>query len=60
LEDHQDNLNMFRIMFATALLACLALRASALPTISVKGAKFFAGGNQFFLKGMETTLFLRF
>ncbi|KAJ5047164.1 uncharacterized protein L3040_003006 [Drepanopeziza brunnea f. sp. 'multigermtubi'] len=43
---------MLRIMFVTALLVCLALRASALPTISVKGAKFFAGGNQFFLKGV--------
>ncbi|KAH9214863.1 Glucanosyltransferase-domain-containing protein [Leptodontidium sp. 2 PMI_412] len=43
---------MFRYLFAIAFLACLILQASALPTISVKGAKFFAGGQQYFLKGV--------
>ncbi|CAL3963507.1 unnamed protein product [Diplocarpon coronariae] len=43
---------MFTHLLVTALLACLALQASALATISVKGSKFFAGGNQFFLKGV--------
>ncbi|KAK0100154.1 hypothetical protein ONS95_008493 [Cadophora gregata] len=43
---------MFKQFLAIALVGCLALQASALPTITVKGAKFFAGGQQFFLKGV--------
>ncbi|KAH7308356.1 Glucanosyltransferase-domain-containing protein [Rhexocercosporidium sp. MPI-PUGE-AT-0058] len=43
---------MFGYLFALPLLACLTLPASALPTITVKGAKFFAGGQQYFLKGV--------
>lgn len=43
---------MFRQLLAIVLVASLALQASALPTISVKGAKFFAGGQQYFLKGV--------
>ncbi|KAK2627035.1 hypothetical protein QTJ16_004210 [Diplocarpon rosae] len=43
---------MLRRLFVIALLACLALGASALSTISVKGSKFFVGGDQFFLRGV--------
>ena len=44
---------MSRYLFALAFLASLILQASALSTITVKGAKFFAGGQQFFLKGKK-------
>ncbi|CZR52883.1 uncharacterized protein PAC_02760 [Phialocephala subalpina] len=44
---------MLRSLLGAALLACFAAQfAVALPTISVKGDKFFAGGQQFFLKGV--------
>ncbi|CZS88337.1 related to beta (1-3) glucanosyltransferase [Rhynchosporium agropyri] len=43
---------MFKLILSIALLACLTLQASALPTITVKGSKFFADGKQFFLKGV--------
>tara|TARA_R110002060_G_scaffold15759_4_gene21993 strand:- start:531 stop:758 length:228 start_codon:yes stop_codon:yes gene_type:complete len=48
---------MFRQFVAIAFVACLALQASALSTITVKGAKFFAGGQQFFLKGKVSPSF---
>jgi hypothetical protein len=38
-----------------ALLASLSAVASAIPTIEVKGSKFFTSeGNQFFVKGTYT------
>ncbi|KUJ07589.1 uncharacterized protein LY89DRAFT_601207 [Mollisia scopiformis] len=40
------------LLFAVLLALFAANIASALPTISVKGAKFFASGQQFYLKGM--------
>ncbi|KAL2066808.1 hypothetical protein VTL71DRAFT_1232 [Oculimacula yallundae] len=43
---------MFKHILAIALLACLTFQAFALPTITVKGSKFFAGGQQYFLKGV--------
>jgi hypothetical protein len=42
---------MFTSIFGAVLAACFARTALAIPTISVKGAKFFADGEQFFLKG---------
>ncbi|KAE8445766.1 hypothetical protein EG329_012824 [Mollisiaceae sp. DMI_Dod_QoI] len=45
---------MFRSLLAAALLASFAMLqvVASLPTVSVKGSKFFAGGEQFFLKGV--------
>ncbi|KAF8851005.1 glycoside hydrolase family 72 protein [Acephala macrosclerotiorum] len=44
---------MFRSLLGIALLASFSTRVVlALPTISVKGSKFFADGQQFFLKGV--------
>lgn len=43
---------MIKALYGAALLATVAIQSAlALPTISVKGAKFFANGQQFFLKG---------
>jgi hypothetical protein len=43
---------MSRFISTAAVLACFAIQyVLALPTISVKGAKFFANGQQFYLKG---------
>jgi len=43
---------MFTQLLRAALLASTAASAvTAAPTISVKGAKFFADGQQFFIKG---------
>jgi hypothetical protein len=44
---------MYPSLFGSALFASIAVQSAfaALPTISVKGAKFFADGKQFFLKG---------
>jgi hypothetical protein len=43
---------MSRFLSAAAVLACFAIQhVLALPTISVKGAKFFANGQEFYLKG---------
>jgi hypothetical protein len=39
---------MLSITLALSLFICAI---SAIPTISVKGAKLFAGGQQFFIKG---------
>jgi hypothetical protein len=48
---------MFRSLLEATLLACIAIQsAGALPNISVKGAKFFANGEQFFLKGKHPSL----
>lgn len=45
---------MFGQLLQTALLFSTAFSiATALPTISVKGAKFFADGQQFFIKGRD-------
>jgi hypothetical protein len=44
---------MFSSLFGAALVACFARTALAIPTISVKGEKFFADGQQFFLKGRD-------
>lgn len=43
---------MFTSIFGAVLAACFARTTLAIPTISVKGAKFFADGEQFFLKGV--------
>lgn len=43
---------MFSSLFGAVLAACFAKTALAIPTISVKGTKFFADGQQFFLKGV--------
>ncbi|KAF4632255.1 hypothetical protein G7Y89_g5873 [Cudoniella acicularis] len=45
---------MFGLLLHTVLLALATLDTvnAALPTISVKGAKFFANGQQFFIKGV--------
>lgn len=40
----------FRSLLAFTGLTVAAV--NALPNISVKGAKFFAGGQQFFIKGI--------
>ncbi|TVY32862.1 1,3-beta-glucanosyltransferase [Lachnellula subtilissima] len=44
---------MFRQLLRAALLLSTAISVvTAIPTISVKGAKFFADGQQFFIKGL--------
>jgi hypothetical protein len=49
---------MFNFLGRAALVALAAVNTvNAIPTISVKGSKFFAGGQQFFLKGLYTPLF---
>jgi hypothetical protein len=43
---------MSRFLSAAAVIACFAIQhVLALPTVSVKGAKFFADGQEFYLKG---------
>jgi hypothetical protein len=43
---------MFNILLQAALIAVAAINTvNAIPTISIKGSKFFAAGQQFFLKG---------
>jgi hypothetical protein len=49
-------INMFRSLFGVALSAFFAHNALALPAISVNGAKFFADGQQFFIKGRPPAL----
>lgn len=45
---------MLRSLLGATLLASVAVHSAlALPEISVKGAKFFANGQQFFLKGLH-------
>jgi hypothetical protein len=44
------NMVSFRSLLAFTGLTVAAV--NALPNISVKGAKFFAGGQQFFIKGI--------
>ncbi|PMD49063.1 glycoside hydrolase family 72 protein [Hyaloscypha variabilis F] len=42
---------MFTSLIGATLAACFARAVLAIPTITVDGAKFFAGGEQFFIKG---------
>jgi hypothetical protein len=49
-----DTTNMLTFLRRFALVASLTLpTVTAIPTISVKGAKFFADGQQFFIKGAQ-------
>lgn len=46
---------MLTSLFGATLFAGVAIQSAiALPAISVKGSKFFANGQQFFLKGNST------
>jgi len=44
-------ITMHSLLSQLAVLAGIASTVNAIPTISVKGAKFFADGQQFLIKG---------
>jgi hypothetical protein len=46
-------LSIFTLVLLT--LSFLSPTITAIPTISVKGAKLFANGRQFFIKGIQIT-----
>ena len=39
--------------YAPTALAAIAARATSLPTVSVQGNAFFAGGNRFYIRGVD-------